>query len=136
MIKKVLAATAVAASVVGISATVVTQAMAIGDRNSTSTGNGNGVRSALGNSLTHGKLSPRMELIQGSLNKSCVAVPLKANVARAFGFLSGAARGVNALSSPRKQQCAENSTRAKGDEALSHIVDDIPVPAGNGVHKR
>ncbi|MER6953845.1 RdlA protein, partial [Streptomyces sp. NPDC000618] len=30
------------------------------------------------------------------------------------------------------QQCVENSTQAKGDEPLSHILDDISVLAGNG----
>ncbi|MDQ0793159.1 hypothetical protein QFZ58_001647 [Streptomyces sp. B1I3] len=26
----------------------------------------------------------------------------------------------------------ENSTRAKGDEALSHVLDDIPTPPAHG----
>ncbi|MFE9863607.1 rodlin [Streptomyces sp. NPDC005506] len=43
-----------------------------------------------------------------------------------------AARDVDILSSPQNQQCTENSTQAKGDEALSHILDDIPVLSGNG----
>ncbi|MFD8740282.1 RdlA protein, partial [Streptomyces sp. NPDC059618] len=30
------------------------------------------------------------------------------------------------------QQCTENSTQAKGDEPLSHILDNIPVLSGNG----
>lgn len=47
-------------------------------------------------------------------------------------MLPVAAEDVNALSSPQNQQCAENSTQAKGDEALSHILDDIPVLSGNG----
>ncbi|MFD9217941.1 RdlA protein, partial [Streptomyces sp. NPDC059544] len=38
----------------------------------------------------------------------------------------------NVLSSPQSQQCTENSTQAKGDEALSHILSDIPVLSGNG----
>ncbi len=34
---------------------------------------------------------------------------------------------------PQNQQCTENSTQAKGDEPLSHIIDDIPILSGNGV---
>ncbi len=37
---------------------------------------------------------------------------------------------VNVLSNPQNQQCADNSTQAKGDEPLSHILDDIPVLSG------
>ncbi|MGW4568262.1 rodlin, partial [Streptomyces sp. NPDC004561] len=36
------------------------------------------------------------------------------------------------LSSPQNQQCTENSTQAKGDEPLSHVVDDISALSGNG----
>ncbi|MFE5766337.1 RdlA protein, partial [Streptomyces sp. NPDC056492] len=35
------------------------------------------------------------------------------------------------LSNPMNQQCTENSTQAKGDEPLSHILDNIPVLSGN-----
>lgn len=30
------------------------------------------------------------------------------------------------------QQCTENSTQIKGDDPLSHILDNIPVLSGNG----
>lgn len=43
-----------------------------------------------------------------------------------------AAQDVDILSSPQNQQCTESSTQAKGDEALSHVLDDIPVLSGNG----
>ncbi|MGW7578354.1 rodlin [Streptomyces sp. NPDC054765] len=130
MIKKVLATTAVAASVVGISATVAPQAMAIGNHNGTSTVNGNGAKSAFGNSTTVGRMSPQLELIQGSLNKPCIGVG-KMN-AQAL-WVWHAMQDINVLSSPQNQQCTENSTQAKGDEALSHILSDIPVLSGNGV---
>ena len=42
------------------------------------------------------------------------------------------AQDVDVLSSPQNQQCTENSTQAKGDEPLSHILDGIPVLSGNG----
>ncbi|MFE1173395.1 rodlin [Streptomyces sp. NPDC058773] len=129
MIKKVLATTAVAASVVGISATAAPQAMAIGNHNGTSTVNGNGAKSAFGNSTTVGRMSPQLELIQGSLNKPCLAagkVPVQ--------LLGGIqAQDINLLSNPQNQQCTENSTQAKGDEPLSHILSEIPILSGNGV---
>ncbi|MEU8780946.1 rodlin [Streptomyces sp. NPDC048637] len=128
MIKKVLATTAVAASVVGISATAAPQAMATGNDTGTSTVNGNGATSAFGNSTTRGSMSPQLELIQGSLNKLCLALP-KVN-------LAAIAQDINVLSSPQNQQCVENSSQAKGDEALSHILDDIAVLAANGVGNR
>ncbi|REK87530.1 RdlA protein [Streptomyces inhibens] len=128
MIKKVLATTAVAASVVGISAMAAPQAMAVGNDNGTSTVNGNGAVSAFGNSTTRGSMSPQLELIQGSLNKLCLALP-KINGA-------AVAQDINILSSPQNQQCAENSSQAKGDEALSHILDDIAVLSANGVGNR
>ncbi|MEX2973810.1 rodlin [Streptomyces sp. C184] len=130
MIKKVLATTAVAASVVGISATAAPQAMAIGNHNGTSTVNGNGVKSAFGNSTTFGRMSPQLELIQGSLNKPCLGLgKVNAQVAAVVANV----QDINVLSSPQNQQCTENSTQAKGDEALSHILDDIPILSGNGV---
>ncbi|UKY51840.1 rodlin [Streptomyces inhibens] len=128
MIKKVLATTAVAASVVGISAMAAPQAMAVGNDNGTSTVNGNGAASAFGNSTTRGNMSPQLELIQGSLNKLCLALP-KINGA-------AIAQDINVLSSPQNQQCVENSSQAKGDEALSHILDDIAVLSANGVGNR
>ncbi|WP_328385399.1 rodlin [Streptomyces sp. NBC_00400] len=129
MIKKVLATTAVAASVVGISATVAPQAMAIGNHNGTSTVNGNGAKSAFGNSTTVGKMSPQLELVQGSLNKPCLAInKVPAHILWAFHVSE-----VHLLSNPQNQQCTENSTQAKGDEPLSHILDSIPVLSGNGV---
>ncbi|MFD9542943.1 rodlin [Streptomyces sp. NPDC060022] len=129
MIKKVLATGAVAASILGLSAT---SAMAIGDDTGTTSINGNGAVSEFGNSVTKGDQSPQLSLVQGSLNKPCIGLPLKANVGGLLGALAVAVQDVNVLSSPQNQQCTENSTQAKGDEALSHILSDIPVLSGNG----
>ncbi|MFG2226030.1 rodlin [Streptomyces sp. NPDC048644] len=133
MIKKVLATTAVAASIVGITATVAPQAMAVGNDNGTSTVNGNGAKTAYGNSTTKGNMSPQLELIQGTLNNPCIGLPLKANVGSLIGLIPITVQDVNVLANPQNQQCTENSTQAKGDEPLSHILDDIPVISGNGV---
>jgi hypothetical protein len=43
-----------------------------------------------------------------------------------------ALQDVPVLSAPQNQQCTENSTQVKGDEPLSHILDEIPVLSGNG----
>ncbi|MEU8674608.1 rodlin [Streptomyces sp. NPDC048560] len=133
MMKKILASAAVAASVVGVSAAAAPSAMAIGNDGGTTSINGNGASQAFGNSATHGDWSPQFALIQGSLNKPCIGLPAKANVGSLIGAIPIAVQDINVLSSPQNQQCTENSTQAKGDEALSHILDDIPVLSGNGV---
>ncbi|WP_299540036.1 rodlin [uncultured Streptomyces sp.] len=129
MIKKVLATGAVAASVLGLGAT---QAMAIGNDGGTTTVNGNGASQSFGNAETEGDWSPQSQLIQGSLNKPCIGLPLKANVGSLIGLVPIAIQDVNVLSNPQIQQCTENSTQAKGDEPLSHILEGIPVLSGNG----
>ncbi|MFD3561862.1 rodlin [Streptomyces sp. NPDC058686] len=132
MMKKVMAAAAVAASVAGISAVAAPQAMAIGNDGGTTSFSGNGAEQAYGNSATYGSMSPQMALIQGSLNKPCIGLPAKANVGSLVGAVPIAVQDVPILSAPQNQQCVENSTQAKGDEPLSHILDNIPVLSGNG----
>ncbi|MFJ5803819.1 rodlin [Streptomyces decoyicus] len=127
MIKKTLATAAVAVSIVGIAAAAAPQAMATGNDHGTSTVNGNGAKQFYGNSTTYGYMSPQIGLIQGSLNKPCLALP-KVNL----GAVGAVVQDINVLSSPQNQQCTENSTQAKGDEPLSHILDDIAVLSANG----
>jgi hypothetical protein len=131
--KKLWATAAIAASVAGISATAAPQALAIGDDGGTTSVSGYGATQSFGNSATYGSMSPQMALIQGSLNKPCVGLPAKANVGSLVGVVPIAVQDVPVLSAPQNQQCVENSTQAKGDEPLSHILDDIPVLSGNGV---
>ncbi|MFG2627469.1 rodlin [Streptomyces sp. NPDC048473] len=131
--KKMMAGAAVAVSLVGLSAVAAPAAMAIGDDQGTTSVNGNNAVSESGNSVTQGDGSPQLQLVQGALNKACVGVPVKANAGSLAGLLVPVAvQDVNVLASPQNQQCTENSTQAKGDEALSHLVDDIPVLSGNG----
>ncbi|MET9963202.1 rodlin [Streptomyces sp. NPDC006326] len=131
MIKKMMASAAVAASVVGIGAAMAPQAMAIGNDNGINTVNGNGAAQIYGNQATYGTMSPQMALIQGSFNKPCIALPAKANVQSLLALVNIGVQDVNVLSNPQNQQCTENSTQAKGDEALSHILDNIPILSGN-----
>ncbi|MFG2092713.1 rodlin [Streptomyces sp. NPDC048612] len=131
MIKKALATAAAAASVVGVAAAAAPDAMAIGNQHGTSSVNGNGATQFYGNSTTYGYMSPQIGLIQGSLNKPCIALG-KLPIQALGGAVPIAVQDLNILSSPQNQQCTENSTQAKGDEALSHILDNIPILSGNG----
>ncbi|MEU6677452.1 rodlin [Streptomyces sp. NPDC046925] len=134
MIKKGMAAAAVAVSVVGMSAAAAGSASAIGDDHGTTSLSGNGAKQAYGNSATYGNMSPQMALIQGSLNKPCIGLPAKANVGSLVGLVPISVQDIPILSAPQNQQCVENSTQAKGDEPLSHILSDIPVLSGNGTN--
>ncbi|MEU2302509.1 rodlin [Streptomyces antibioticus] len=132
--KKAMAAAAVAASVVGVSAAAAPQALAIGDDAGTTSASGNGAQSAFGNSVTKGDMSPQASLVQSSVNKLCLGVPVKVNAGGLVGVpVPVAVQDVNVLASPQNQQCAENSTQAKGDEPLSHILSDISALSGNGL---
>ncbi|MER8028390.1 rodlin [Streptomyces sp. NPDC004673] len=133
MLKKAMAAAAVAASFVGVSAAAAPQALAIGNDTGTTSFSGNGATEAFGNNVTNGDLSPQATLVQSSLNKLCVGLPVKANVQSVLALVNVGVQDIPVLSSPQNQQCAENSTQAKNDEPLSHLVDDVSVLAGNGV---
>ncbi|MFD9461180.1 rodlin [Streptomyces sp. NPDC060027] len=129
--KKLWATAAIAASIAGVSA-AAPQALAIGNDGGVTTVNGNGSVQKYGNQATHGDLSPQLALVQGSLNKPCVGLPAKLNVQNIAGLAQIGLQDVPVLSAPQNQQCTENSTQAKGDEPLSHILDNIPVLSGNG----
>ncbi|MFF4868166.1 rodlin [Streptomyces sp. NPDC000961] len=133
MIKKIVAAAAVTASVVGASAAAASPALAIADDGGTTSLSGNGATQAFGNSETAGDQSPQLTLVQGTLNKPCLGIPVKGNLGSLIGGIPVTVQDVNVLSSPQNQQCAENSTQAKGDEPLSHLLSDIPVLSGNGI---
>ncbi|MDX2722699.1 rodlin [Streptomyces scabiei] len=129
MLKKAMATVAVAASITGLAAATATQALA--DDGGTTSFSGNGASQAFGNSVTKGDMSPQLSLVQGSLNKPCIGLPAKLNVG-GIGAIGVALQDIPILSAPQNQQCTENSTQAKGDEPLSHILSDIPVLSDNG----
>ncbi|MCX4990810.1 MULTISPECIES: rodlin [unclassified Streptomyces] len=130
--KKLWATAAIAASIAGVSAAAAPQALAIGNDDGVTTVNGNGAVQKYGNQATFGDQSPQLSLVQGSLNKPCVGLPAKLNVQNIAGLAQIGLQDVPVLSAPQNQQCTENSTQAKGDEPLSHILDNIPVLSGNG----
>ncbi|MCI3269504.1 rodlin [Streptomyces cylindrosporus] len=127
--KKLLAAATLAASVVGATAA---PALAIGNDNGVTTTNGNGAVQKYGNQATHGDMSPQLSLVQGTLNKPCIGLPAKVNAQSILALVNVGVQDIPVLSAPQNQQCTENSTQAKGDEPLSHILDNIPVLSGNG----
>ncbi|MER5774233.1 rodlin [Streptomyces sp. NPDC002039] len=131
MLKKFMATAAVTASVIGAGAVAATPAMAIGNDNGVNTVNGNNASQIYGNQETEGAMSPQLSAVQGSLNKLCVGLPAKVNAQSILAAINVGVQDINVLSNPQNQQCAENSTQAKGDESLSHIVDNIPVLSGN-----
>ncbi|TGG79339.1 RdlA protein, partial [Streptomyces albus] len=76
--------------------------------------------------------SPQMALIQVSFNKPCIGLPAKIDAQSLVALVNVGVQDIPILSSPQTQQCTENSTQAKGDEPLSHILDDISALSGNG----
>ncbi|WP_405816940.1 rodlin [Streptomyces sp. NBC_01390] len=132
--KKLWATAALAASVAGISAVAAPQALATANDGGTTSISGNGAEQEFGNSATFGDMSPQLSLIQGSLNKPCVGLPAKLNLGSIAGAVPIAVQDIPILSAPQNQQCVENSTQAKGDEPLSHILSDIPILSSNGAH--
>ncbi|MER6127643.1 rodlin [Streptomyces sp. NPDC001795] len=131
MFKKAMAVAAVAASVVGASAAAAPQALALGDDTGTTSTSGTSAQT-YGNQATQGAMSPQLSLVQGSANKACVGLPAKANATSLAGLVPVGVQDIPVLSAAPNQQCTENSTQAKGDEPLSHVVDNIPVLSGNG----
>ncbi|MFD7079261.1 rodlin [Streptomyces sp. NPDC002181] len=131
MIKKMMATAAATASILGAGAAVAAPAMAIGNDNGVNSVNGNGASQIYGNQKTAGAMSPQLGLVQGTLNKPCIGLPAKVNAQSILAALNIGVQDINVLSNPMNQQCTENSTQAKGDEPLSHILDNIPVLSGN-----
>ncbi|GHF44089.1 hypothetical protein GCM10010218_26760 [Streptomyces mashuensis] len=130
MFKKVVATAALAVSAVGGAAG---PAMAIGDGRDVA--NANGATQMYGNTWTGGYMSPQMGLINGSLNKPCIAIG-KLGAQSLLALLNVGIQDVPILSSQQQQQCTENSTINDGDDPLSHILDEIPILSGNGSGNR
>ncbi|MVO89429.1 RdlA protein [Streptomyces sp. p1417] len=108
-------------------------ATAVGDDSGTTSSSGNGAEQSFGNSGTQGDKSPQLSLIEGSLNKPCLGIPVDANVGSLLLLINVAVQDIPVLSAEQKQICTENSTQAKGDEPLSHLLNDISALSGNGV---
>ncbi|PSJ26792.1 RdlA protein [Streptosporangium nondiastaticum] len=127
MLKKVLTTAAVTVTSVG---TMAGPAMAIG--NDQDVANGNASHTGYGNTITGGKESPQMSLIQGTLNKPCLGIG-KIGIQSVLALVANIGiQDVPILTSQQQQQCTDNSTISDGDDPLSHILDEIPIISGNG----
>ena len=131
---KMMASAVLAATAMSLGAVAAPQAMAVANDDGTTSMSGNGAEQHYGNAKTAGDMSPQMSLVQGSLNKPCIGLPAKANATSLVGLVPIGVQDVPILSAPQNQQCVENSTQAKGDEPLSHILEDFPVLSGNGAN--
>ncbi|UNO41630.1 rodlin [Streptomyces sp. MST-110588] len=134
MIKKFLATTAVAASIVGTSAAVAPQAMAFGYGHDIGpqTANANNAGEGFANSGTEGHQSPQLSLIESTLNKPCIGLPDDLNINSIVSLIPIAVQDIEILETEQHQTCTENSTQAKEDDLVSHIVQDIPILGENG----
>jgi hypothetical protein len=128
VLKKAMVAAATAASVVGMAVAAAPQALAIGNDDGPTVANGNGANSSWGNSATKGDMSPQLSLVQGSLNKPCLA--LEDNQIPILNIVP--INDVPILSDDLDQQCSDNSSNIKRDGALSHILEDLSVLSANG----
>ncbi|MEU9546460.1 rodlin [Streptomyces mirabilis] len=75
--------------------------------------------------------TPQMSPIQGTLNKPCLGIG-KLGLQSLIALINVGVQDVPVLSAQQQQQCTDNSTINDGDDALSHILDEIPVLSGNG----
>jgi hypothetical protein len=133
VIKKTLATVAVAASAVG-AAGMATPAMAIGgDSVGPTSLSGNGSDQSYGNTTTGGYMSPNISLVNGSLNKPCIALPPNVDVQNLVPVLAVPIGVQDLLSSKNGQTCTESSTQVDGDDPLSHVLSDLALLAENGV---
>ncbi|MFD7510482.1 rodlin [Streptomyces sp. NPDC059853] len=130
--KKTLATVAVAVSAVGMAGAAAAPAMAVEDQLGPISNNGNASDQIYGNTTTSGKFSPNFALINGSLNKPCIAVPLNSvDVQNVVGLVNVGIQDL--LTQKQNQTCAENSSSVQGDAPLSHLLNGLGVLGYNGV---
>ncbi|UNO41631.1 rodlin [Streptomyces sp. MST-110588] len=136
MIKKVLATAAAATSLAGFTtaAAAAPPGTAHGYDKGPASITGNETIQSYGNSATYGNMSPQFALIQGSFNKPCIALPEKLNINSLIALIPISVQDINLFSSKQHQTCVENSTMSKGNDAVTHFVEDIPLLSENGVN--
>jgi hypothetical protein len=133
VIKKILATAAVVVSAVGVTSA---PAMAVANDHGPNSANGNGSTQAYGNTTTGGYMSPQIGLVQGSLNKPCIGIPVKDikvnNLINIIALLNDVVDVQDVLSQHQNAQCNENTSIHQGDAQLSHFLERIPILSGNG----
>lgn len=123
MIKKVLATAAVAASVVGISATAAPQAMA-GDNGHTAVVAGNTSHQMVGTTSTTGNWSPNFALVNGGIANCFDIQKIQGQVP--WAVIGGAVAVQDVFGNPMSNQtCTQASTQQKGDDALANVLRNV-----------
>ncbi|GAA2256665.1 hypothetical protein GCM10010145_26170 [Streptomyces ruber] len=117
MLKKAMVAAAAAASVIGMSVAAAPQALAISDDSGPATASGAGAATSFGNMGAKGDMSPPMSLIQGTLNKPCVGLQ----------DIGAIVQDIPIIATDDDMQCAENTTSAHRDAALSEVLADLDI---------
>ncbi|UNO41632.1 rodlin [Streptomyces sp. MST-110588] len=137
--KKMMAGALVTVSLVGMSAMAAPTAMAHDNSHDgvakdlgPQTANGNGSREAHSNQNTEGKMSPQGNIIGESLNELCIGFPDDININSIVSLIPIAVQDIEILETEQHQTCTENSTQAKEDDMVSHIIHDIPIIGENG----
>ncbi|MEU8545218.1 rodlin [Streptomyces sp. NPDC048717] len=127
MIKKVLATAAVAATVVGMSATT---ALAAGDDGGSANLVGNTSHQSIGANSTGGYMSPNFGLVNGGFLDCFDVQKLEADVP--IGLIAIPVGVQDVLGNPVSgQTCTQDSVQQKGDDALSHILGEVLAENGN-----
>ncbi|MCQ8772462.1 rodlin [Streptomyces telluris] len=129
MLKKVMAATALTASAVGV---IAGPAAAAGDGRGVA--NANGARTGSGATLTGGYMSPQTTAVQGTLNDLCIGVG-KIGVQGVLLNNVGL-QDIPVLTSQQQQQCTKASVIDNGDNPLSHFAERISLLNRNGTGNR
>lgn len=77
-------------------------------------------------------VSPQFGAIQEPLGRLCTALPSRTDRPSLAGSIADAGiHDGSALTPPQSRQCTERATLAKGDEALSHLANNVPVLSGS-----
>lgn len=127
MIKKVLATAAVAASVVGVTATT---ASAAGNDGGSANIIGNTSKQSIGSNSTGGYMSPNFGLVNGGVLHCFDIQKVQAQVP--VGVIAVPVAVQDVLGNPMANQtCTQNSVQQKGDDALSHILGEVLSQNGN-----
>ncbi|WP_367133131.1 MULTISPECIES: rodlin [Streptomyces] len=130
MLKRVMAATALTASAVGM---IAGPAAAVGDGRDVA--NANGARNGSGETITGGRMSPQMTAVQDTLNNLCIGVG-KLGVQSLLLLINVGVQDLPVLTSQQQQQCTNGSVTENGNNPLSHLAERISLADHNGSGNR
>jgi hypothetical protein len=124
-LKKITVTASVAAAVVGVMAATATAASASeGNDQKNVTQIGNASKQQIGNTTSHGDMSPNFALVNGGV-LNCVDIQ-KVTAQVPVGAAGGLGLGIqDILNSQANQTCTQESVQQTGDGPLSHILTDV-----------